>query len=359
MSKYDIVLHPRRREVLIGNQVCKYVNCNSKLPQINFHCQYPSAHTQTQEEKKNLNKLLERNKIIPISSSEKLILPPQQTTVLKCKTKTGFNGKVAITLPESVRVKGLSIESALHQIDRNVVYVHISNDRSGPLTLEKGTQICNLEIYEHNIETVNSTSQSYEGTVGTLNKSAPVSLVDRRSQISSQLNPTDFPEYFDRLVDLLNKYEDTVALKGDKLGKTDIIKHHINIPPGTPPIYIPCYRIPHSQKEIMNEKIQEMLEHKIISPSHSPWSSPLLLIPKRDGTHRIVVDFRQLNKLTIRDPYPVPSLRDLISSIGENQAYTTLDLLSGFWQIELDDQSKPLTGFSSDLGHFSFERMPF
>ena len=362
MEKNDIVLYPRQREISITRQIFPYIrNYSNSDKRTNFHCHKPldfkDCHTENPGKVEGqLNEMLKKNKVVPISCSHKITLLPQHTAVIKCKLKSGLNGKSCITLPEFCNVNGLSYQSSVHTIERNTLFVHIANDRSGPLELHKGTQIGSVETYNHDFRIEEELPQDLKGVVGTLN---PVDLVDRRSKIGTQINKLDYPSYFHRLVELLVKYDDAIALKGDRLGKTNVIKHHINIPPGTPPVFIPAYRIPVSQKEKINQSINEMLDQQIISKSTSPWSSPLLLVPKRDNTFRVVVDFRKINKVTLPDPYPVPSLRDLISSIGENQVFTTLDLLQGFWQVPLDEESKDLTGFSSDLGHFRFERMPF
>ena len=183
--------------------------------------------------------------------------------------------------------------------------------------------------------------------------------IERKSDIEKQLNQIDYPEYKERLIHLLGKYEKIIALKGDTLGVTDKIKHHIAIPRNTPPLYIPAYRVPQSQKEKIEKEIDRMLEQKIIKESNTPWSFPLLCVPKKDNSLRIVVDFRKLNKLTMTDPYPMPSMRDLISTIGQHKIFSTIDLLQGFHQIYLDEESGPMTGFSSSRGHYEYLRMPF
>ena len=112
-------------------------------------------------------------------------------------------------------------------------------------------------------------------------------------------------------MELLHKYDDIVALRGDQLGATDIIKHHISVPPGTPPIYIPAYRVPHSQKEKIETEVEKLLKQEIIQESNTPWNFPLLAVPKSDGTTRLCVDFRKLNEIMAVDPYPMPSMRNL------------------------------------------------
>ena len=103
-----------------------------------------------------------------------------------------------------------------------------------------------------------------------------------------------------------------------------------------------------------------MIDQDIIESSNSPWNFPLLLIPKSDGSWRPCVDFRRLNEVTIPDRFPLPVLSDLLMNIGgSNSVFSTIDLASGFWQIPKDEDSKPLTAFSTPESHYQFKRMPF
>ena len=123
----------------------------------------------------------------------------------------------------------------------------------------------------------------------------------RRNKILDYLHdiPSSIPSGTKtQVADILTKYSDVVALDGDALGKTDLIRHKIDIPPDAPPIYIPAYRVAHTQKPMMEQEVQKMLKDGTIEPSRSPWSFPLLLVPKKDKTHRLVVDFRKLNSIT-------------------------------------------------------------
>ncbi len=102
-----------------------------------------------------------------------------------------------------------------------------------------------------------------------------------------------------------------------------------------------------------------MLAEGIIQESHSPWNSPLFLVPKKDGSYRAVVDFRRVNDATVPDHYPLPVLQDLLQFIGKNNTvYSTLDLKSDFRKIPLDENSRPITAFSTPSGHYEWLRCP-
>ena len=106
-----------------------------------------------------------------------------------------------------------------------------------------------------------------------------------------------------------------------------------------------------------------MLDDQIIQPSTSPYNSPVLLVPKKstdnDKKWRLVVDFRQLNKKVIADKFPLPRIDEILDQLGRAKYFSTLDLMSGFHQIELDKKSKQYTAFSTNSGHYEFNRLPF
>ncbi len=87
------------------------------------------------------------------------------------------------------------------------------------------------------------------------------------------------------LMTLLGRYREVIALPGEPLDGTDKTEHHIKLKPGVQPIYIPTYRLPHSQGQIVDEQIKDMLEQGVIQHSASPWNSPLFLVPKKDGQY--------------------------------------------------------------------------
>lgn len=109
----------------------------------------------------------------------------------------------------------------------------------------------------------------------------------------------------------------------------------------------------------MREMVESMQEQGVIQPSCSPWASPVVLVPKKDGTLRFCVDYRRLNAVTKKDVYPLPRVEDLLSSLGGAKYFTSLDLASGYWQVELDDDARQKSAFTTYNGLYEFVRMPF
>ena len=101
-----------------------------------------------------------------------------------------------------------------------------------------------------------------------------------------------------------------------------------------------------------------MLEKKIIRPSNSPWSSPVVMVPKPDGSTRVCIDYRKLNHITRKDAHPLPKTEELLDHLHKAKIFSTLDLLSGFHQIPMHRDSIPKTAFATHKGLFEFLRMP-
>ena len=109
----------------------------------------------------------------------------------------------------------------------------------------------------------------------------------------------------------------------------------------------------------MNEMVSDMQEQGVVQPSSSPWASPVVLVPKKDGTLRFCIDYRRLNAITWKDVYPLPRVDDILIAFGESKYFSSLDLASGYWQIELDEDAKRKSAFTTYNGLFEFIRMPF
>ena len=126
-----------------------------------------------------------------------------------------------------------------------------------------------------------------------------------------------------------------------------------------PPIASVPYRIPDRMKEGVRQEIEKLVEMGVATPSHSPWASPIVPVPKPDGSIRLCVDYRKLNSTTVADPYYMTTLEEILERVGESRCLSKLDLSKGFYQIGIEEESKEKTAFITPFGKFSFNRMPF
>ncbi len=127
----------------------------------------------------------------------------------------------------------------------------------------------------------------------------------------------DYPDAKPALLKLLAQYMQASALPGEPLWVTTQVTHHIALQPNTQPTYVPSYRLQHGQKQVVHQKVDELLKEGVIQESHSPWNSPLFLVLKKDGTYRPAIDFRNVKALTVPDHHALPVLSELLQSIGK------------------------------------------
>ena len=157
---------------------------------------------------------------------------------------------------------------------------------------------------------------------------------------------------------LLTEYCDLFVAPGGKTGRTHLEQHHIDTGDARP-VKLGVRRQGPYLKNLTSEEVQTMLEQDIIEPSDSPWSSPIVLVRKKDGAYRFCVDYRRLNSVTRKDAYPLPNITDCLDSLEGAQWFCTLDLASGYWQVALDEESRPKSAFVTHDGLFQFKVMPF
>lgn len=167
----------------------------------------------------------------------------------------------------------------------------------------------------------------------------------------------------DKLLNVLKQFPEVFHDNDGKLTFSNAVRHPIHTKDDLP-IYTKNYRYPFCHREEVQRQIVKMLDQGIIRPSNSPWSSPIWIVPKKtdaSGTQkwRLVVDYRKLNQKTTDDRYPIPNINDILDKLGKCQYFSTIDLASGFHQIEVHKKDIQKTAFSVDGGHYEFVRMPF
>ena len=160
-------------------------------------------------------------------------------------------------------------------------------------------------------------------------------------------------------VELMHSYQDIFALEPMELGKTNLVKYVIHVDNPIP--FKERYRrIPPHQFEEVQKHLKEMEEIGAIRRSNSPWASPVVLVRKKDGCLRLCIDLHIPNSRTIKDAYSLPRIEESLDCLNGAYIFSSLDLKSGYWQVELEDDSIPLTAFTvGPLGFYECVRMPF
>ena len=159
------------------------------------------------------------------------------------------------------------------------------------------------------------------------------------------------------LQQLLHKFRAVFAVKNDKLGFNN--RSPLQIDYSGPKFYKKPYRIPIAKEKAVEEEIAKMMTQGVIRKSTSPYSSPLLVVGKKDGTMRLCIDYRTLNLNTKKDRFPLPAIDEILAKLGGATSYTTLDCQSGYWQLSMAQESIEKTAFSTPSGHYEFLVVPF
>ena len=137
------------------------------------------------------------------------------------------------------------------------------------------------------------------------------------------------------------------------------IDFNINLMPGTIPISKAPYRMAPAELKELKVQLEEMLEKGFIRPSTSPWGAPVLFVRKKDGTLRLCIDYRELNKVTVKNKYPLPRIDDLFDQLQGSSVYSKIDLRTGYHQLRINPSDVEKTAFRTRYGHYEYRVMPF
>lgn len=161
----------------------------------------------------------------------------------------------------------------------------------------------------------------------------------------------------EKLVQLICKYEDVFSKNKLDCGKANGFYHRIHLVDNRP-FRLPYRRVPPAHYHKLRHVLSEMEELEIIRKSSSEWASPLVLVWKKSGDLRICVDYRWLNARTTKDAHPLPHQADCLAALGGNAIFSAMDLTSGFYNIEMAEEDKRFTAFTTPMGLYEFNRLP-
>jgi len=166
------------------------------------------------------------------------------------------------------------------------------------------------------------------------------------------------PNEAKQLTKLIKENLDCFARNLSEIGSVKDAECEINLTSNMPVNARP-YRIPETLKPELKRQIDELLEAGIIEPSKSPYSSPVVMVKKKDGSLRLCCDYRRLNQITIRDVFPLPNINEIFDKLRGAKIFTTCDSYSGYHQIPVPTKDRPKTAFISENGLFQYRRAPF
>uniref|UniRef100_A0A670IUR3 Gypsy retrotransposon integrase-like protein 1 n=1 Tax=Podarcis muralis TaxID=64176 RepID=A0A670IUR3_PODMU len=211
-----------------------------------------------------------------------------------------------------------------------------------------------LKMYVEQKISVLAISQSQEEV-----PSSPVDLLTEYKQAGAVSDVLQLPTLSEiqakELYEALLPYGNTFSTKP---GRTHLAQHHF-VTGDSPPIASRPYRVGEAVAQNIESEVKEMLELGVIEPSKSAWASPIVLVPKPDGSIRFCVDYRKINMITVPDVFPLPRIDTLIEKLGCARFITVMDLTKGYWQIPLSPEASEKSAFTTHVGLYQFKVLPF
>lgn len=160
-------------------------------------------------------------------------------------------------------------------------------------------------------------------------------------------------------VSIVREYKDVFLEDLPGLPLDRQLEFTINLIPGAPPVSKAPYRMSPKELQELKVQLQELLNKGFIRPSVSPWSAPILFVKKKDGSLRMCIYYRELNKLTIKNKYPLPRIEDLFDQLKKTSVFSKIDLRFGYHQVKIKESDVPKTAFRTRYGHYEFVVLPF
>ena len=265
--------------------------------------------------------------------------------------------------------------NGIHELRPDVKFeLAVANFSKNPKRLPKGMTIAYAKRNPLAILTVpDDVSTKFEAVMNlpftktTANDSTHNESIDK-SASDEPTKPTDWRDTIDlghidndemrtKIPTMLTKHEDMWTT--GRLGEITATEHRIMLETGTKPIRSMPYRQGPAMQTKAEAEIRRMRDAGVLEPAPSEWASPVVLVPKKDGSLRFCVDYRRLNAKTVPDAYPLPRIEDYLDSLGDAEIFTRLDCNAGYWQVPVAPEDRDKTTFKSYLRTFRYTRMPF
>lgn len=286
--------------------------------------------------------------VVTLLSKFPVLIPAGHTVLLKGSAKVfAPASQYAVQHPDSGLPGGLCVSSCLVVIPTrspHQVPVMVRNESEQDIHIPPSTIIAELGAYECIVSEQHVTSPSAQDL-----QSNPLNFNFGESPLSL--------EWKERITTKLQAMSNVFSHHDLDFGCTSHVKHHINLHDSTP--FKHRARPIHPQDiEAVRKHLRELLDAGVIRESESPFSSAIVVVKKKNGDIRLCIDYRKLNLQTIKDAYALPNLEESFSALTGSKWFSVLDLKSGYYQIEMNEEDKPKTAFVTPLGFWEFNRMP-
>ncbi|UYV64396.1 hypothetical protein LAZ67_3000523 [Cordylochernes scorpioides] len=314
------------------------------------------AEIRLEEAKDVLNSPASMGKVV---ASRSVVIPAESTKLINVMSEE-LNGQNQVLFEPSKKVligKGLTLPCALFRLSHNKGKLWIVNSSTTAQIVPKGMCLGKIQrVEENNLTAISECSESNK-EVKNANHASHADKSDFKflqNLISDDLSE----EQQSQILSILKRYDKIFDKNNEPVKQTSLAKHKIETGNHQPIKHRP-YRVSPTERQAIQTEVDKMLDAGIIRHSESPWSSPVILVKKKDGNWRFCVDYRRLNKVTKKDVYPLPRIDDTLDSLKGAKFYSSMDLRSGYWQIEVDEADREKTAFITPDGLYEFLVMPF
>nr|GFC00177.1 putative reverse transcriptase domain-containing protein [Tanacetum cinerariifolium] len=185
----------------------------------------------------------------------------------------------------------------------------------------------------------------------TLDHGYDVELADENEDKSKERRLEDVP--------IVQDFPEVFPQDLPSIPPTRQVEFQIDLVPGAAPVARAPYRLAPSEMKELSDQLKELADKGFLRPSSSPWGAPVLFIKKKDGSFRMCIDYRELNKLTVKNRYPLPRIDDLFDQLQGSSVYSKIDLRSGYHQLRVREEEILKTAFMTRYGHYEIQVMPF
>ena len=286
------------------------------------------------------------NQVLQLEATEIHKIPPNSEKIINCRSRypvlvagdysvetESADHKLAIIIGKSV---------STFAPNYNKCILRVCNATDAPVLLPAGVRLIN----------------AVQVTVPKPDHKQPLYTEARISKLMSEIKiNAQTAEILSKTENLIKNFHDVFATDTDELSETSAAEYNIDTG-NAPPQAAQRYRTPYYLRDEMDRIIKKNVKSGLMSPTSSPWAAPVLLVKKSNGSWRLVCDYRKLNAVTVTDSYPLPEINDLVTELAESKFFSVSDLFSGFHQIPCTQQAKEKLAITTELGQFTWNRMP-
>ena len=330
---------PDIEEVMIGADWLKEHRCLWDFNKSQLYVDGRPAITLSRKRTLRCRRLYTTQDIV-VPAQKELVIPARSTLVSPRLPGTNFiveNGQIQ---------PGIYLGRTLLPPAHHNLQVRVVNTKSEPTTLKSDTwlgNLCPVTVIENDQMSVKPTAEK--------SKSAKEILL-------AQLPKDITNDQYRQVSELLECYQDVFSKGSFDMGRTNLVEHKIDTGDHRP-IRQGLRRHPRAHLDIIDQQVSELIQNDFVEPAASPWASNVVLVRKKDGSHRLCVDYRAVNSVTYKDTYPLPHIDTCLSSMDGAVWFSTLDLRSGYHNIPIKESDRDKTAFITRRGCFRYKVLPF